>query len=118
MCQQHARARVKRRAGRAHVIYQDHDAAAQESRGPPRGERPFHVAVAAGGGQLRLRVCRPDARKGSDDGEAEVSGQIVRLIESSLPAPGAVKRDGDRIVRSLQDVVTPQARQGRERTRQ
>jgi hypothetical protein len=118
-CFEHLRARVERRPRRAHIIHEDDDdvsargvplargvrlpfdfapfdfAQGKSPDGMPRQcERIQNVLVPRCCRQVRLRGGGADATKSRYDREAEVAGQIVRLIEPARSAPRRMQRTG------------------------
>ena len=90
---QHPRARLERRAGRAHIVDQHDDRAGERGGGARRRRRRRARCDGAGrpAGRSASRVART-RRSAGDDRQAEVPREIGGLIESALAAARRVQR--------------------------
>ena len=94
---QHPRARFERRAGRAHVVHEDHDRPDERGGRAGDGKRIADVAMTLRRGQVGLRGGRADApqRRVRPD-VAGGAARSCRLIEAALPPARRVERDRER----------------------
>jgi len=91
-------------ACRAHIIDQDDDRAIQPACGSRGGKRAADVPVPPGGGQPGLCRGRADTTQGMADRQAEMAGQIRRLIEAALPSPRVVKGYGHHVPGAIENI--------------
>jgi len=94
--EQHARARVERRACRAHVINHDHNASRYVD-ASSQGERVSDVRMTLGGGKIGLRHGRTDSFQRLDGRNRKMPANLARLIEAARALPRSMKgnRNGD-----------------------
>jgi len=110
------RARFKRRAGRAHIIY-EHDDPIPQQAGVAGGRKCVtDVDVTASCRQVGLRRGCPDASERAHHRQSEATCQIVGLIEAARPASRRVERNRYDCIGAFEDVVSPRAHERGERT--
>ncbi len=90
---QYPRARVERRARRAHVVDEDNPQPAKIA-APSKRERASHVRVAFRRRQIRLRLRRARAAECLDNRQLEISRELERLVESTRAAAPAMEWNG------------------------
>ncbi len=115
---QDPRARVQRRARRAHIVHQHHNRAPERRRMAGRLECAPHVATAFGSGQSGLCPRGPHAPQGGADGQSEPARQVGRLVEPALATPRRMKRHRHDRAGAVQEIGASFAHQSRERAGQ
>jgi len=105
---QDRRARLQRRTGRHHIIHQ-HETRAHQPRATARsserlrarhGVGAFGVLETRGSRQTGLGRAAALPPQGAPYRHAQVDGDVVRLIEATIPQPPPVHRDGHDGVRA------------------
>lgn len=107
---------VERGASRAHVVDQDDVSSSERCGVLCGGKRAPDVSVALRGGQFRLHRRSSRASECRDDGQSDVSRQVLGLVEAALSPPGRVKWHWNRDVAGGEDLHAARAHHLRERT--
>ncbi len=97
---------VERRAGRAHIVYQDDDATPDGGGAPAEREGGPDVAMPPGGWEVGLWTCGADAPQRVDDRQAQVTRKIAGLVESALVVSRPMQRHRHYPASALQDIMT------------
>ncbi len=112
------RARLERRARRAHIVDEQDRPSTKLCSGPRGHEGSTDVAMPASGGQSGLGRRRTDTAKSRADRQAQMLREVGRLIETARAAARWMKRNRHGRVGAVEKVRTAFAHQHRQRHRQ
>jgi hypothetical protein len=112
--QQHASARLERRARRADVIHQ-HDHSPPHVGASPHRERIFYVGMTRPGGKVGLRNRGARTFQCPDPRKRQVARNLCRLIESTHPFSRSMERHRHGNVRLCKNTRPAGCHQGRKR---